>query len=49
VDHVIGEIQKSDVGNRIGQLQMRLLLETKDMLVAIQNMYSLYHDYHKQN
>jgi phosphate/sulfate permease len=49
VDQVISEIQKGDIGNRIGQLQMKLLLETKDILIAIQNMYSLYHDYHKQN
>lgn len=49
VDQVISEIQKGDVGNRIGLLQMKLLLETKDILIAIQNMYSLYHDYHKQN
>lgn len=49
MDHVIGEIQKGDIGNRIGQLQMKLLLETRDILITVQNMYSLYHDYHKQN
>jgi Na+/phosphate symporter len=49
VDHVISEIQKGDIGNRIGQLQMKLLLETKDILIAVQNMYSLYYDYQKQN
>lgn len=49
VDRVIGEIQKSDIGNRMGLLQMKLLLETKDILSTIQNMYLLYHDYHKQD
>jgi hypothetical protein len=49
IDHVITEIQKNEVGIRIGQLQIKLLLETKDMLSTIQNIYLLYHDYHKQD
>ena len=48
VDRVITEIQKEEVGNRIGQLQMKLLLETKDILTTIHSMYGLYHEYHKQ-
>jgi phosphate/sulfate permease len=48
IDREIRSIQKGDVGNRIGLLQMRLLLETKDMLTSIQHMYGLYRDYHQQ-
>ncbi len=48
-DRIITEIQNGDVGNRIGMLQMKLLLETKDILTTIHNMYGLYHEYHKQD
>jgi phosphate/sulfate permease len=47
VDMGIVEIQKGDVGNRIGMLQMKLLLETKDMINTLHSMYTLYYDYHK--
>jgi phosphate/sulfate permease len=49
IDQSIGEIQNAEVGNRIGMLQMRLLLETKDILITIHHMYDLYYDYHKQD
>ncbi|MEK6781926.1 MAG: inorganic phosphate transporter [Bacteroidota bacterium] len=49
IDRVITEIQKAHIGNRIGQLQMKLLLETKDILSTVNSMYALYHDYHKQD
>ena len=48
IDNEIKEIQKGEVGNRIGLLQMKLLLETKDLLLTVHSMYLLYHDYHKQ-
>lgn len=48
VDDQIAAIQKDNVGNRIGLLQMRLLLESKDVLNAIYGMYNLYLDYHNQ-
>jgi hypothetical protein len=48
IDREISVIQDGDVGNRIGLLQMRLLLETKDILVSLQEIFGLYHDYHKQ-
>jgi phosphate/sulfate permease len=48
VDQQITVIQKGNVGNRIGMLQMRLLLETKDILNTLQNIYQLYNDYQKQ-
>ncbi len=49
IDREIEEIQKGEVGNRIGQLQMKLLLETKDIIGVVQDMYALYHDYHRQD
>jgi phosphate/sulfate permease len=49
IDREIAEIQKGEVGNRIGLLQIKLLLETKDVLVTMHSMYTLYHDYHKQD
>lgn len=48
VDHQIAVIQKGNIGNRIGMLQMRLLLETKDILNTLQNIYQLYNDYQNQ-
>lgn len=48
INDQIAAIQKDDVGNRIGLLQMRLLLESKDVLNAIFGMYNLYLDYHNQ-
>jgi phosphate/sulfate permease len=47
IDEQISSLQKGDFGNRIGLLQMKLLLETKDIFATIQDMYNLYHDYHK--
>ncbi len=49
IDREIEEIQKGEVGNRIGQLQMKLLLETKDIITVVQDMYMLYHEYHRQD
>ena len=49
VDGVIAEIQRGQIGNRIGTLEMKLLLETRDIVTTINNMYALYHDYYKIN
>ena len=49
IDRVIAEIQRGEVGNRIGLLQTKILLETKDILATIHHMYMLYYDYHKQD
>jgi phosphate/sulfate permease len=49
IDSIIAEIHEGEVGNRIGMLQMKLLLETKDILNTTYHMYMLYHDYHKQD
>jgi phosphate/sulfate permease len=48
IDRSIAEIQKGDIGNRIGMLQMKLLLETNDVITTIHKIYFLYYDYHKQ-
>jgi phosphate/sulfate permease len=49
VDSTIAQIQKGDVGNRIGMLQMKVLLETKDMTNTLFTIYQLYKDYHKES
>ncbi len=49
IDREIREIQKDEVGNRIGLLQIKLLLESKDIVVTVHHMYLLYHDYNKQD
>lgn len=49
IDLVIFEIQQGEVGNRIGRLQTKILLETKDILDTISNMYQLYRDYHHES
>jgi phosphate/sulfate permease len=46
-DQIIA-IQKDNVGNRIGLLQMRLLLESKDVLNTVYGMYNLYLEYYTQ-
>jgi hypothetical protein len=48
IDRSIAEIQNDDIGNRIGMLQIKLLLETSDLLDTIRKIYLLYSDYHKQ-
>ena len=48
IDEQIAAIQKGGIGNRIGMLQMRLLIESRDVFTTLQSMYTLYHDYHQQ-
>lgn len=48
IDEGIAQIQKGEVGNRIGMLQMKLLLETKDLVNTLQSIYALYQDYHQE-
>jgi phosphate/sulfate permease len=47
IDQSIAEIQREAIGNRIGMLQIKLLLETNDVLTTIHKIYSLYYDYHR--
>lgn len=44
LDMVIDEIQQKEVGNKIGRLQTKLLLETKDVLDTLSGIYLLYKD-----
>lgn len=47
IDLGIGQVQKGEVGNRIGLLQMKVLLETQDIVGTLHEMYGVYHDYQK--
>ncbi|MBX7126622.1 MAG: inorganic phosphate transporter [Cyclobacteriaceae bacterium] len=49
IDREIAEIHKGETGNRISLLQVRLLLETKDILTTVNSIYALYHDYHRES
>jgi phosphate/sulfate permease len=49
IDEQITAIQKDNIGNRIGLLQVRILLETKDISVTLQHIHKLYHDYHRKD
>lgn len=44
LDLVIDDIQQKEVGNRIGRLQTKLLLETKDIQDTLSGIYNLYKD-----
>lgn len=44
LDLVITDIQQKEVGNRIGRLQTKLLLETKDIQNTLTGIYNLYKD-----
>lgn len=44
LDLIINDIQQKEVGNRIGRLQTKLLLETKDIQDTLTGIYNLYRD-----
>jgi phosphate/sulfate permease len=44
LDLVIADIQQKEVGNRIGRLQTKLLLESKDIQSTLTGIYNLYKD-----
>mgnify|MGYP001806181780 CR=1 FL=1 len=44
LDLIINDIQQKEVGYRIGRLQTKLLLETKDIKETVSGIYSLYVD-----
>ncbi len=48
IDELIKDIQKGDVGNRLGLLQTRLFLEMKDIVSIAHRVYILYYDFSKQ-
>jgi hypothetical protein len=47
LDTQIIAIQKGDLGSRMGLLQTRLLIELRDIVVAIHNIGGLYQEYSK--
>lgn len=47
IDEQIIALQKDKIGNRIGLLQVRILLETRDIAMTLQHLYHLYHDYQR--
>jgi Na+/phosphate symporter len=49
IDQLIIDIQKNDIGNRLGLLQTRILLEVKDIASAVHRIYTLYFDFHEKN
>ncbi len=48
IDNQIVLIQKDNIGNRLGMLQMRLLIETRDIFTTLHSIYNLYYNYHQQ-
>ncbi len=49
IDEQIIALQKDTIGNRIGLLQVRIVLESKDIALTLQHLYKLYHDYNKKD
>lgn len=45
LDHQIQKIQQDELGNRMGLLQIRLLLETKDILAGVHQIRLLYSEF----
>jgi len=44
LDNLIIDVQKDDIGNRMGLLQTKLLLELKDIIDGVKTINSLYQD-----
>ncbi len=49
LDEHIVDIQKDDLGNRMALLQTRLLLEVKDIVSVVHQIYMLYYDFVQQS
>jgi len=48
LDHQIQKIQQDELGNRMGLLQIRLLLEAKDILMGVHQIKLLYREFSQQ-
>lgn len=48
LDHQIHKIQQDELGNRMGLLQIRLLLEAKDILAGVHQINILYSEFSQQ-
>jgi phosphate/sulfate permease len=49
IDEQIIALQKDTIGNRIGLLQVSIILESEDIANTLQQVYILYHDYHSKS
>jgi phosphate/sulfate permease len=45
LDNLITDVQKDDIGNRMGLLQTRLLLELRDIVNCVQSLYKVYQEH----
>jgi phosphate/sulfate permease len=45
LDNLVNDIQKDDVGNRMGLLLTRLLLELKDIVTSVDRLHELYQNH----
>lgn len=48
LDDLVVDIQKDDIGNRMGLLQTRLLLELRDIIVEMGELHAIYDDHAHQ-
>lgn len=49
IDEQIIALQTDSIGNRIGLLQVRILLESKDIAITLQQLYMLCHNYNRKD
>ncbi|MBL7844536.1 MAG: inorganic phosphate transporter [Cyclobacteriaceae bacterium] len=49
IDEQIIALQKDSIGNRIGLLQVRILLESKDIATTLEQLYTLYREYNNKD
>ncbi|MBL7857365.1 MAG: inorganic phosphate transporter [Cyclobacteriaceae bacterium] len=45
IDGLILDIQKNDIGNKLGLLQTRIFLEVKDVITIVERVHTLYCDF----
>lgn len=48
LDDLVVDIQKDDIGNRMGLLQTRLLLELRDIIVEMGELHAIYDEHARQ-
>ncbi len=48
LDELVVDIQKDDIGNRMGLLQTRLLLELRDIIVEMGELHAIYDEHARQ-
>jgi hypothetical protein len=45
LDNLVADIQKDDIGNRVGMLLTRLFLELKDIVNCVDKLHDLYQNH----